>query len=55
MLSEKDQHELKRCFDEARELFGAPVKVVTIWRRQPEGSWKILREIWNSDLPSLAK
>jgi len=27
-------------------------KVVVIFQRQPDGSWKIAREIWNRDLPS---
>jgi ketosteroid isomerase-like protein len=27
-------------------------KTITVWRRQAEGGWKILREIWNSDLPA---
>ena len=26
-------------------------KVITIYRKQTDGSWKIFREIWNSDLP----
>jgi len=27
------------------------VKYIEIWRKQADGSWKILRDIWNSDLP----
>ena len=27
-------------------------KVITIWRKQADGSWKVFREIWNSDLPA---
>ncbi len=27
-------------------------KVITIWRKQTDGSWKVYREIWNSDLPA---
>jgi ketosteroid isomerase-like protein len=27
-------------------------KVITIWRRQSDGSWKMFREIWNSDIPA---
>jgi ketosteroid isomerase-like protein len=30
------------------------LKVITIWRKQADGSWKIYREIWNSDLPAAA-
>jgi len=26
-------------------------KYIEIWRKQADGSWKILRDIWNSDLP----
>ena len=26
-------------------------RVVAIWRRQPDGSWKLARDIWNSALP----
>jgi len=29
-------------------------KVITIWRRQVDGSWKVYREIWNSDSPAAA-
>ncbi len=29
-------------------------KYVQIWREQPDGSWLIAVEIWNSDLPLLA-
>ena len=35
---------------------GAPikdkVKYVTVWKKQPDGSWKIIRDINNSDLPA---
>ena len=27
-------------------------KVITIWRKQADGTWKVYREIWNSDLPA---
>ena len=27
-------------------------KYLTVWKRQPDGSWKILRDINNSDLPA---
>jgi uncharacterized protein (TIGR02246 family) len=26
-------------------------KVITIWRRQPDNSWLVVRGIWNSDAP----
>jgi uncharacterized protein (TIGR02246 family) len=26
-------------------------KVLAIWRKQADGSWKVLRDTWNSDLP----
>jgi uncharacterized protein (TIGR02246 family) len=26
-------------------------KYITVWKRQPDGSWKIIRDIVNSDLP----
>jgi ketosteroid isomerase-like protein len=26
-------------------------KSILLWRKQADGSWKILRKIWNSDLP----
>ena len=27
-------------------------KTVEIWRKQPDGSWKCIVDIWNSDLPA---
>jgi ketosteroid isomerase-like protein len=27
-------------------------KTLTIWRRQADGSWKMYREMWNSDYPA---
>jgi ketosteroid isomerase-like protein len=27
---------------------------MAIWKQQPDGSWRILRNIWNSSLPALA-
>jgi ketosteroid isomerase-like protein len=27
-------------------------KAIMIWRKQADGSWKVFREIWNSDLPA---
>jgi ketosteroid isomerase-like protein len=27
-------------------------KALTVWRRQPDGDWKMLREIWNFDSPA---
>jgi len=30
---------------------GARDKVLAIWRKQADGSWKVLRDTWNSDLP----
>lgn len=29
-------------------------KVVWVWKKQTDGSWKILVEMWNSDLPAAA-
>lgn len=29
-------------------------KYIQIWRRQPDGTWKIVRAIFNSDLPAAA-
>jgi ketosteroid isomerase-like protein len=29
-------------------------KVVWVWQKQTDGSWKVLVEIWNSDLPAAA-
>lgn len=26
-------------------------KVITIWRKQPDNSWLVIRGIWNSDVP----
>jgi len=26
-------------------------KVLAVWRKQPNGSWLVLRVMWNSDLP----
>ena len=26
-------------------------KILTVWRKQSDGSWKVIRGIWNSDLP----
>jgi ketosteroid isomerase-like protein len=26
-------------------------KYVTVWKKQPDGSWKAVADIWNSDLP----
>lgn len=35
---------------------GAPVtdsgKFMIIYQRQPDGSWKVARDIWNSDIPA---
>ncbi len=25
-------------------------KIITVWRKQPDGSWKVIRAIWNSNL-----
>ena len=25
-------------------------KVIAVWRKQPDGSWRVLRVMWNSDL-----
>ena len=33
------------------EVIGESGKVIVIFRRQPDGSWKIAREIWNRDNP----
>jgi len=37
---------------------GAPVddiaKGIIIYRRQPDGAWKVARDIWNSDAPAPA-
>ncbi len=44
-------------YSETYTVEGAPEpihhagKYVEIWRRQPDGSWLIAVEIWNSDLP----
>ncbi len=44
-------------YSETYTVEGAPEpihhagKYVKIWRRQPDGSWLIAVEIWNSDLP----
>jgi len=27
-------------------------KYLTVWKRQPDGTWKIVRDINNTDLPS---
>lgn len=27
-------------------------KIIWIWKKQADGSWKLWREIWNSDLPA---
>ncbi len=39
----------------ATPIGAAPIedrgKYLTIWRKQADGSWKMLRDIWNSDLP----
>jgi ketosteroid isomerase-like protein len=29
-------------------------KYVTVWKKQSDGSWKVVRDIFNSDLPSSA-
>jgi uncharacterized protein (TIGR02246 family) len=26
-------------------------KFITVWRKQPDGSWKTLYDIWNTDIP----
>jgi len=28
-------------------------KYVTVWKKQPDGTWKVVADIWNSDLPPL--
>ncbi len=33
------------------EVIGENGKVIVIFQKQPDGSWKIAREIWNRDNP----
>ena len=48
-----DQH--RWALDSTPKRGGKPLhdegKGVWIWRRQPDGSWKVERAIWNSDFP----
>ena len=45
----------KKVYDWANGPKGKPVadrgKYVTIWRKQPDGKWKVVADILNSDLP----
>lgn len=36
---------------EGREAIGDSGKYFAVWKAQPDGSWKIYKDIWNSDLP----
>jgi hypothetical protein len=38
----------------AAEPVGDEGKYVEIWRKQPEGSWKVVLDIFNSDLAAPA-
>ncbi len=29
-------------------------KYLEVWKKQADGSWKVVRDIWNSDLPTVA-
>ena len=41
----------------AKEASGKTVsdkgKYLTVWKKQPDGSWKVLLDIYNSDLPTV--
>jgi ketosteroid isomerase-like protein len=28
-------------------------KYVSVWKKQPDGSWKMVRDVFNSDLPGM--
>ncbi|MDQ6689041.1 MAG: SgcJ/EcaC family oxidoreductase [Gemmatimonadota bacterium] len=34
----------------ARTPMSDTAKIITVWRKQPDGSWKVIRAIWNSNL-----
>jgi ketosteroid isomerase-like protein len=29
-------------------------KYLAVWKKQPDGTWKCVMDIWNSDLPASA-
>jgi uncharacterized protein (TIGR02246 family) len=35
----------------ARTAMSDTAKIITVWRKQPDGSWKVIRAIWNSNIP----
>jgi len=38
-------------YDENNKMIDTYGKYVTIWKKQPDGSWKIAVDIWNSEDP----
>jgi len=40
-----------RIAPEGRKAFEDVGKYMVIWKAEPDGSWKLQQDIWNSDLP----
>lgn len=61
--------EAQRCGDEIREIGSYRLSIIpdhrkayedigkylTVWKEQPDGTWKLQKDIWNSDLPKKEK
>ena len=40
-----------KIIPEHRKAYDDIGKYLTVWKAQPDGSWRLRKDIWNSDLP----